>query len=376
MPTKSRGKNTSVIDLLKQQPQGFDFLQAIRLIERSAAFKNRSTQLGGAHLPPVNAVAKFTPPNSECVRFRNRQSLSYPVTEINHLDGDANPDNIKQWEIYTSFLGLTGSHGVLPFHYTEMILQRIRQKDPSLMEFFDLFNHRIISLFYQASLKYKLPLEYERKRLTPSNNNNPVKDSATQLLNSIIGFGTRGLHNRLAVKDESLIYYGGLFSQQIRTASGLKQILSSYFGIPVKLEEFLGRWQELIDDIRTRLPDKQTPKGQNVCLGRSAMLGNRGWFAQGKIRIVLGPLNREQFYTFSPGSRALKALNELVRTYIGVENDYDFNILVNRADIPDKVTLDSKDQPIMGWNTWLASKPKPDDESNTMKISISASRLN
>ena len=41
-------------------------------------------------------------------------------------------------------------------------------------------------------------------------------------------------------------------------------------------------WQDLIDDVRTMLPSKIHPSGRNNCLGRSVMLGHKGWFAQGK----------------------------------------------------------------------------------------------
>ena len=124
--------------------------------------------------------------------------------------------------------------------------------------------------------------------------------------------GTSGLTNRLYTSDESLIYFSGLFSQKIRTATSLKQLLQSHFNIAVEIDQFVGQWHELIDDVRARLPDRNNPKGRNVCLGLTAMLGKKGWFAQGKIRIILGPLSKTQLKNFAPGTQALKALNELV----------------------------------------------------------------
>ena len=44
----------------------------------------------------------------------------------------------------------------MPRHYTELLLQRIREKDFSLRDFLDLFNHRLTSLFYRAWEKYSL----------------------------------------------------------------------------------------------------------------------------------------------------------------------------------------------------------------------------
>jgi type VI secretion system protein ImpH len=188
--------------------------------------------------------------------------------------------------------------------------------------------------------------------------------------------GTKGLTNRLYTNDESLLYYSGLFSQKVRTATGLKQILRSHFNIPVEIDQFVGQWQELIDDVRSKLPDINNPTGRNVSLGRTAMLGKQGWFAEGKIHIILGPLDKQQLTKFAPGTNSLKALNELVRMYVGMESDYDFIIRIKKTDIPEEIQLSKSTPPIIGWNTWLSNKPTDyENQSKTLDISVSASRL-
>ena len=59
-------------------------------------------------------------------------------------------------------LGLTGPQGVLPDHYTALLISRVRGKDYALRDFFDLFNHRTISLFYRAWEKYQVAPSFER----------------------------------------------------------------------------------------------------------------------------------------------------------------------------------------------------------------------
>jgi len=370
MSTKGWRKNTSITRKLTEAPHDFQFLQAVRLLERSTLYEKETRQSDIAS----NPVARFTPPSSEALRFHSNQSLAFPSSDISSIQRVEKNSGAAQWQMVVNLMGLTGSMAVLPYHYTELILKRQKQKDETMVHFFDLFNHRTLSLFFQASVKYHLPLQYERHRLHKS-----LKDELepqTRALLSLIGMGTGGLTGRLYTRDESLIYYSGLFSQKVRSSTGLKQILRSHFNIPVEIDQFVGQWQELIDDVRSKLADINNPQGRNVCLGRSAMLGKKGWFAQGKIHIILGPLNKQQLDKFSPGTYALKALNELVRMYVGMEIDYDFIIRIKKSDIPAKIQL-SKDSPvIVGWNTWLSNKPAEfSDRNKTLDISVSASRL-
>ncbi len=370
MSTKGWRKNTSITRKLTEAPYDFQFLQAVRLLERSAVFEKESSQSNIGS----NPVAKFTPPASESVRFKSNQSLAFQSSEIDSVERVDKPNGLAQWEMVVNLMGLTGAIGVLPYHYTELILKRQKQKDESMVEFFDLFNHRTLSLFFQASVKYNLPLHYERNRL--HRGLKKQYEPQTRALLSLIGMGTEGLNNRLFTKDESLIFYSGLLTQKVRSASGLKQILRSHFNIPVDINQFVGQWQDLIDDVRTRLADFNNPQGRNVCLGRSAMLGKKGWFAQGKIHIILGPLNKKQLATFAPGTNSLKALNELVRMYVGMENEYEFIIRVKQSDIPEKIQLGKKEPAIIGWNTWLSNKPLGfADKNKTLDITVSAGRL-
>ena len=370
MSSQGWRKNTSITRKLKDSAYAYPFLQAVRLLERSAVIEKSEKQSGIS----VNPVAGFVPPASEVVRFSSYQSLAFPSSEVEGLERLNYGDKVDQWHMVINLIGLSGAMGVLPYHYTELILKRERQKDENFEHFLNLFNHRTASLFFQAAVKYRLPLQYERNQL--HRKNIEQYSAQTQALLSLIGMGSNSLCHRLYTRDESLLYFGGLFNQKIRTASNLQQILKAHFNIPVEVQQFVGQWREMIDDVRSRLPDLEHPQGCNVCLGRTAMLGKSGWFAQGKIHVVLGPLNKQQLRKFEPGTDSLVALNELVRMYLGMEHDYDFVIRIRKSDIPDKIQLDKKKPPIIGWNTWLRSKARlPDSLNETIDISVSASRL-
>lgn len=222
MSTTGRRKNTSVISRLTETPHDFPFLQAVRLLERSAAFvKNdeKSNKKEKHHFSfNKQPVGIFVPPNTETIRFSANHALNFSSSEIHTIAKSAIDNKKNKWDLSVNFMGLTGAQGVLPYHYTEMILKRHKLKDESLSHFFNLFNHRIISLFYQASNKYKLPIEYERKKLNPPKTKK--RDDHSQVLLSLIGLGTNNLNNRLYIRDESLFYYSGLLSQQVKPHPG------------------------------------------------------------------------------------------------------------------------------------------------------------
>ncbi|MDH5570338.1 MAG: type VI secretion system baseplate subunit TssG [Gammaproteobacteria bacterium] len=367
MSTTGRRTHIPVTQDLTERSCEYAFFQAVRQLERASVFARIKD--GKITSKPV---ANFFKPTTEAIRFHTHQSLSFPSSEIKKISQRVKNEG-KQWDMYVNFIGLTGAMGVLPYHYTEMILKRLKMKDESLYKFLDLFNHRIISLFYQAGTKYRMPLDYERKKLNP-----PLVekyDSHTKALLSIIGMGTAHLNNRLHTRDESLLYYSGLFSHSIKSSSALKQIIQSHFNVPVDIKEFIGQWQYLIDDVRTCLPSRITPGGRNNRLGKSVMLGKQGWFAQGKIRIILGPLNQKQFESFAPGTTSLQALNEIVRLYLGMEHDYDFIIRIKRQNIPEKIQMGGKTAPIIGWNTWLSSKAQRFSQDETLDIKVSSGRF-
>jgi type VI secretion system protein ImpH len=370
MSSTSWRKNLPVIQQLTESAYDYSFQQSVRMLERAAVYDKALANTSVA----TSSVTSFTPPSNEAIRFSSHQSLAFQSGELKQIKIKKNPGNaLNQWHMVVNLLGLTGAQGVMPFHYTELILRRQKLKDDTLEHFFNLFNHRTLSLFYKASVKYRLPIQYERNKLHSTVR--PKPDQPTTTLLSLIGLGTAGLENRLHTRDESLVYYAGLFTQKIRNTTSLKHILKSHFNIPVEIEQFVGQWKELIDDVRSKLPDFENPQGRNVRLGQSMMLGKKGWFAQGKIRIILGPLNQAQLSRFAPGTVTLKALNELVRMYVGMENDYEFRIRIYKRDKPQRITLSAKSPPIIGWDTWLTSKAESYAADETQDLSISSSRF-
>src|SRR5579862_3557428 len=170
----------------------FDFFQAVRLLERLAREKAQ-TRADWRQAP----VGRDAAPDEEVVRFRAQTALSFQGPEVVRIGAkDPRPESTAAMEMTVSFLGLTGPQGVLPPHYTALLLQRIKSKDFVFRDFLDLFNHRVVSLFYRAWEKYRLPFSYERAALEGAE-----VDPITIILYCLVGLGTEGLRGRLSVPD-------------------------------------------------------------------------------------------------------------------------------------------------------------------------------
>lgn len=370
MPTSRRPKNLSIIQRLVETPHQFSFFQAVRLIERSTNCIEKDSQFSQSH--GNKPVGRFFPPDSESIRFHSNQTLAFSAAEIESITKINESDN-EQWKMLVNFMGLTGTQGVLPYQYTEMILQRLKAKDETLKKFFDLFNHRIISLFYQASNKYRIPIQYEKNKNHLKETKK--KDDATKALLALIGLGTHHINNRMHVHDETLLYYSGLLSQQLRTKNGLEQILSRHFNITVTVEEFVGQWSELIDDVRTRL-SSCAKSGQNHRLGKNFLLGKKGWSPQNKFRIILGPLDKQQAESFKPGSKTIIALKEIVQFYVHMEHEFDVVVRLFSHDALRQTQLTKNASLTLGWNLWLTSGNKHTQSHSDETLDILVSRQN
>lgn len=373
MATTRRRKKLTVIDSLFSNPSDFDFFQAVRLLEIFAR-KDEQSRDDVANKP----VGFDHPAALEAIRFQMHQSLKFPDKEIVTLNSHTatyNKQDRAQFLLSISLMGLTGAAGILPYHYTELILQRYRFKDFALGHFLDLFNHRTLSIYYRAANKYRFTSHVERQVLEKQDDTQilrtsfPKADIFTDALRSIAGFNAPRALQGLPYLSDNILRYSAYFAQRPRSASNLERMLADYFQLPVKVAPFKPQWQEIVPDMLTQLPSKSRSLGQNAQLGQNAMLGHKIWSAQSKFQIDVGPLSYEQYQSLSPRSRKLKALHSLIRLYVGIELDYDIMLYVPAKEMP-VARMDSQaKQPIqLGWNTFMQTK---EQLTKMVKIRIS-----
>jgi len=325
MAAQGWGTDHPIKDLLFEEAHRFDFYQAVRLLEMLD--------------PDAIPVGVSAEPEKEAVRLKSKVALGFPASDISELSTSGRTGASP--EMTVNFMGLAGSAGPLPLPYTELILERLWNKDSTLKDFLDIFNHRLISLLYRVRKTHRLGFEI----------GSPEKSNFAAYLFSLMGLGTKGLRRRMRLRDRCLLFYSEFLTQQPRSMMGLERLLSHYFHAPVSGVPLCGQWRLLEEDQLTSLG----AGGWNRKLGYSAVLGGRIWDQQGKFQVRVGPLGMQQFLDFLPVGTGFIPLCELIRFYVGDELEFEIQLLPTDEDIP-KSRLGISSGPRLGWTAWLKAE--------------------
>ncbi len=354
MQPVQRRRHPVVIEDLLENPQRYRFFQAVRMLEQWFA---KNGQGRGGDTVPLR------------LRFPNSPSLAFPASEIAaanayDLDGNLLKDadarrhalqegRLGSIELTPAFFGLLGSQGALPLHYTEMLaLRESASRDRSARAFFDMFSNRAAALFYAAWKKYRLPLRHETER----------DHHYLPLLLSLAGLGHPALRDRLRegtgqVYDESMAHYAAAMRHRPASAHYMQRVLSDYFGSPVRIEQFVGKWYTVPPERRTRLGSP------GAVLGVSAHSGERIWQRDLCMRLWIGPLGRERFREFLPGGERAGALEKLLTMLAGPAFEYEIRLILRKEDVTGSA-LGQEGGGQLGWSTFLCSDPAQQDRSD------------
>jgi len=321
---------------LQKDACSFEFFQAVALLQL-------------LRLNERQPVGHFSRPDDEAVHFGVNNSLGFPASEIQSLE----PREQGPPQMTVNFMGLTGPQGVLPYAYTELVLERLRAKDEALQSFLDIFHHRVISLFYRAWEKYRFPASYSRG-----------DDVFTHHLLDFIGLGTAGLQERQSVPDGALVHFAALLGVQARSAEALEQILNGYFNVPVEVEQFAGAWYRLDASAQCSMTDEPTDSQK---VGGGVVVGDEIWDQQSRIRLRIGPLTMPQYNSFLPGGAACQPLKDLVRFFSNDELDFEVMLILKRDEAPRcEVGAEDGSGPRLGWISWLKSVPLDHDPGDAI----------
>ncbi len=319
-----------IASLLQEEPYRVEFFQAVRLLQR----------LGGERGP----VGYFVAPNQEAVRFSSLPTLTFPPSQLHSLEHG--PDG--QPRLVVQFMGSMAAISSLPHSYTEYLLGLLRDKDTAMADFLDIFNHRIISLFYRGWEKHRFFLGFEQGG----------RDTLSPRLRDLLGLGTAGLEERTALPDRAYLAYTGLLGRHTRSAAGLGQLLEDFFALPVRVEQFAGMWRRLPESDQTIFSDTARA-GER--LGVATVVGSEIWDQHGRIRVVLGPMPLKVYLGFLPGESAYRDLESWMRFFTSGQYEVEVQLLLQREEAPPCVLgARSPQRPRLGWVSWLKTRPLPE----------------
>ena len=131
---------------LLREPARFDFLRTLRRLEAAHVSKPRLGESFKAKDEPVRLGqepdTRFAPAT---------------IAGFNQGTGGRAP------RLLVYFLGLLGPNGPLPIHLTEYARDRLRNADdPTFARFLDVFNHRMLELFYRAWAQAHPTVSFDR----------------------------------------------------------------------------------------------------------------------------------------------------------------------------------------------------------------------
>jgi type VI secretion system protein ImpH len=325
----------SLIEKLAQEPYGFDFFRAVRLLENQRR-----------DLPRVGASQS---PAEDPVRFCQNPSLIFAPAALEAWRIDAGAPAPK---LFLSFFGLCGPHGPLPPHITEYAHERqLNYGDPTIPAFFNIFNHRLASFFYRAWAVNQQAVDLDR----------PADQRYAKFIGSFLGIGIEALQGQDPVPDGAKLYFAGRLAAQARNAEGLEALLQDYFAVKSEVQTFFGQWIDLPPDSICRLGESP----ESGSLGLTAILGSRIWDCQLGFRIRLGPMKLADYERMLPCTKSFERLQCWVANYCGDQFTWDIQLVLEAAEVPDtRLGMAGR----LGWTTWVKNKPLDHDADECVHV--------
>ncbi len=333
----------ALFEALRAAPHEHDFFTLLRRIESLR--------------PEAPRFGRGLRPGLEPLRLGQTAELAFAVSALAGLEqgGQGVP------RLLVRFFGLFGPQGPMPLHLTEYVRERRRQHaDPAPERFFDIFHHRLLSLFYRAWAQGQPTVQHDR----------PHDDRYAAWLGSAVGVAGLAPPGD-ALPPPARQHQAGLLASRSRHPEGLAKLLSRHFGMAARIEEHVPHWlyfavpdRSLLGFARNRSERFGHATAQ---LGRTAAAGHKVWDRQSRFRIVLGPMSLARYRGFQPGSPALRALREWVRQFVGLDLQWDVQLCLARAEVPEPLL---RERPQVGRSAWLGKRGRDRDASDRSDLHL------
>jgi type VI secretion system protein ImpH len=321
--------------LLVEAPFRFDLDQAVRHLER---LRPGSTPIGAG-----------SEPEREAVRLRAAMRFDFPPSEVDSVALPAAGDG--RAEVVVNAMALAGAFGPLPAIDGERVLAQLRRGDRAMLDFLDLFHHRLLALLLAARRAARPWLAAEP----------PAETGIARKLTAVLGLATPGLQGRLGLPERALLRYAGLLAHRRPSLHAVELVVADQFGLPVRVRGLCGTWRPLAESQLTAIGHR----GRNRALGDGAVLGGRVWDQSGGIELRLGPLDRPAFEALLPCGKWHGRLKGLVAFASGRRVDATARLVLHGHAIP-LCPLGLRGGLRLGWTSWLHGRPPSRDDDQVV----------
>ena len=317
-------------------PEGLraEFFEAVRQVIAASGI-----DVGGP------AIGGDVRPAAEPVRFVAMRGSRHPDAELAAAmrNGEGGPVRME-----AAFMGLTGPMGVMPDHYTELVVARDRARDEAFGAFVDLFNHRAISLFYRAWAKYRLPVAFGEAK-------GSLGDSVSRGLAALAGLTGPG-------EDPRVLGAAGLLARRVRSPDALRRTLAALYDVPVEVIELEPRRIRIDPAEQTRLGGAGGT-GAYCRLAVDAVVGASAVDVAGRFRVRVGPVGRARFDAFFTPAMLHAQMVASIRQVAGATADFDIQLILEKQAVPHSATGTTTR---LGQTSWLLHGPAERDRADAV----------
>ncbi len=345
MASKSRGKGTVVNQRTrsKLKEEGFRIPASLEKTLKDKTLFESLYYLENHILSPLGNIGTDSLSQSESIQIEVMPQLGLSPNQIEQIETKEGKVTVE-----CHFAGLTGAQSVLPQHYTDLVLERKKSGDHAMGDFFNVFNHRLLSLYYRAWLK-----------------NNPQY----QLRASALGGSSAYADKLLAVTGTTQIQhlrYANLLARRVKSRRSLQSAFEDMSGCRVSIKDFLGQWVQLKPNEQTQLPSRESPQGQHATLGKGASMGKRAWDVNAGCCIEFTANSERQVREMLPNSKRHQLIVKLAPTLMGSTKKIKFQLSAKQKYLP-KYCLGKCTTPL-GVGGTLAHTPSTQDKTITITI--------
>lgn len=329
MAGPQRIKTNTLTDHINKSFSDFDFFQLVNVLD----FLHR--QENGFSFSNNSFLTAFLTKGH--LNFYSQIDLNYRSSAVTNLT-----ETVKGHNIEINLTGLIGPAGALPANYSADLIENDHNK--ALHDFLNIFNQRLISLYYLAWRKHRIYLQHEFD----------LSDDLAQLLKYITGLlpaGKKTASLNLNLQN-TLLHFSGFNAKSVRSAEGLERMLQHYFFVPVSVEPFKGSWVALDSNNLSVMPSAAKPQGQFNRLSKDCVIGQRVWHSQNRFCVVIALATNEEFVKLLSNQKAIEQMKQLIKSYLGETYQFFIKILLG-PEIKVRCQLSTASAPILSWNSWF-----------------------